>query len=199
MQVNFNPSVAFHAQQDVNNKVNNTQQNLPNTTEPQKDTAFNRTKNGVKNVWDFGINTTQFVKGLVNGVVAAAVTTATVLGIDWTVSSGSKVLKDEMSALTMIKKPFVVAGKFISKSAAKFSSLFDEGAKPLKMIAKGIIKLPKKIITSIKSLENVSKFGKIAAPVLGGLAFVGAMIKARLNANQKTADVDHKLRTGHRV
>jgi len=45
----------------------------------------------------------------------------------------------------------------------------------------------------------LGKVGKFLAPLAGLAVLVGFIIKARLTANLKTANVDHALNTGHRA
>lgn len=49
-----------------------------------------------------------------------------------------------------------------------------------------------------KPTSALSKVGKIYAPIVAGVIFVGSLISARLKANQRTSNVDHQLKTGHR-
>jgi len=44
----------------------------------------------------------------------------------------------------------------------------------------------------------LSKVGKVWAPVTAAALFLSNMIMARLDANKRTANVDHQLYTGHR-
>ncbi len=47
-------------------------------------------------------------------------------------------------------------------------------------------------------LMNMSKSGKIIAGVGSAIVLAYHLIKGKLEANHKTADIDHRLKTGHR-
>jgi hypothetical protein len=47
-------------------------------------------------------------------------------------------------------------------------------------------------------LQNISRSGKIIAGVGSALVLGYHVVKGKLDANQKTAVIDHKLKTGHR-
>lgn len=47
-------------------------------------------------------------------------------------------------------------------------------------------------------LKNISKSGKIMAGIGAGTVLAYQVLKGKLNANQKTANIDHKMKTGHR-
>lgn len=47
--------------------------------------------------------------------------------------------------------------------------------------------------------KALSKVGKIYAPIMAGTFFVTNLILAKLEANKRTANVDHQLYTNHRA
>lgn len=48
-----------------------------------------------------------------------------------------------------------------------------------------------------KNVAKVSTLGKAAAVIAGGTVLIYKMVKAKLNANERTANVDHRWRTKH--
>lgn len=50
-----------------------------------------------------------------------------------------------------------------------------------------------------ESTKAMGVVGKVVAPGVGALILGGYMVSARLNANKRTANVDHQLYTGHRA
>lgn len=48
-------------------------------------------------------------------------------------------------------------------------------------------------------INNISKTGKVVAGVGSGLVLAYHLIKGKLDANQNTAVIDHKLKVGHRT
>lgn len=52
--------------------------------------------------------------------------------------------------------------------------------------------------TLIHPLKNIGKSGKILAGVASGVVLAYQLIAGKLEANQKTAVIDHKLKVGHR-
>lgn len=52
--------------------------------------------------------------------------------------------------------------------------------------------------TLIHPLKNIGKSGKILAGVAAGAVLAYQLIAGKLEANQKTAVIDHKLKVGHR-
>lgn len=51
---------------------------------------------------------------------------------------------------------------------------------------------------AFKPSNSLGKVGKILAPITSLVVLVGFMINAKLNANKRTANVDHAIYTGHR-
>lgn len=76
---------------------------------------------------------------------------------------------------------------------------FLTGSYLFKTLPNGFKKEGPKLLEVIKHpLKNTSKTGKAVAGVAGGLVFIGNLISGILASNQKTAVIDHKLKTGHR-
>lgn len=50
-----------------------------------------------------------------------------------------------------------------------------------------------------KPTKTMGKVGKIVAPLVSAAVFAGYVVAARLNANKRTANVDHQLYTNHRT
>lgn len=76
---------------------------------------------------------------------------------------------------------------------------FLTGSYLFKTLPKGFSKEGPKLWEVIKHpLKNTSKSGKVVAGIAGGLVFIGNLISGILSSNQKTAVIDHKLKTGHR-
>lgn len=48
-------------------------------------------------------------------------------------------------------------------------------------------------------INNISKSGKVIAGVGSGLVLAYHLVKGKLDANQNTAVIDHKLKVGHRT
>ena len=47
-------------------------------------------------------------------------------------------------------------------------------------------------------IKNIAKSGKVMAGIAGTSVFTYQIIAGKLRANQRTADIDHQLKTGHR-
>ncbi len=47
-------------------------------------------------------------------------------------------------------------------------------------------------------IKNIAKSGKVMAGIAGTATLTYHIIAGRLNSNQRTADIDHQLKTGHR-
>lgn len=47
-------------------------------------------------------------------------------------------------------------------------------------------------------INNIAKSGKVMAGIAGSATFAYHIVKGRLQANQRTADIDHQLKIGHR-
>lgn len=60
---------------------------------------------------------------------------------------------------------------------------------------KGVWKAAKALINA----EGVGRLGKVIVAVVAIGTFALAMIRAKLNINQRTADIDHRWNTGHRA
>lgn len=52
--------------------------------------------------------------------------------------------------------------------------------------------------TLLHPLKNIGKSGKIIAGVASGAVLAYQLVAGKLDANQKTAVIDHKLKVGHR-
>lgn len=68
-----------------------------------------------------------------------------------------------------------------------------------------VINTPKSLRSGLKlsqiishPIKNAGTAGKIIAGVSGAIVFVSNLVKGKLEANQNTADIDHKLKIGHR-
>lgn len=138
-------------------------------------------------------NLSETSKGLVNGTVVGGLVGSAVLGLDWFITGTKSVTKGEKSVSGMVLQPFKALGNMIAK------------------IAKGILKLPNKtfkdlllspfklVANTTKKLvhtKNVSMPGKIISVTAAVMTLVGFLVNARLQANGRVADINHKLYGG---
>ena len=134
-----------------------------------------------------------------------------------TTASTSMTPEDETKSIKTVEKPESTAKGILATLAYAWINLV-EGTKGIvkgllagfltgtavagiDMIHSGWKKHKNKKITLSEMFNRkkaMSKTGKILAPVAAGIVFAGNLVVARLNANKRTANVDHMLYEGHR-
>ena len=78
-------------------------------------------------------------------------------------------------------------------------AVFMSGSWVFKSLPKAFTKEGPKLWDTIRHpIQHIGKTGKIIAGVAAGSVLVFNLIKGKLDANQNTAVIDHKLKTGHR-
>ena len=106
----------------------------------------------------------------------------------------SKIAKFFTTLSEMTKAIFKAVGYGALTVAASLTSFWAFGAVP-RGLKKG-----NSIIEAFKHpIKNISKKGKIITGILGLGVVSYHLIKGKLSANQRTANVDHQLKTGHRT
>lgn len=76
---------------------------------------------------------------------------------------------------------------------------FMSGAWLFKSLPKAFTKEGPKLWNTIRHpIQHISKPAKFLAGTASGVVFAYNVIKGKLDANQNTAVIDHKLKTGHR-
>lgn len=98
------------------------------------------------------------------------------------------------SANKMIKA--TVKGLFYGAATA---AAFLGGSWLFKTLPKAFAKEGPKFKEIIRHpIKNIAKSGKVMAGIAGTGTFAYHIIKGKLQTNQRTADIDHQLKTGHR-
>jgi hypothetical protein len=140
------------------------------------------------------IKVEEYTSGIVNGTGKGLAAGSVVMALGWAAQKLQKnpITKDHSWVGTPIKTVFNAAKSILGKIVRL----------PNKTIAQ-VIKYPvytgpKEIFNYVKT-ANIGKAAKVVAPLIG-LAVLGlSLIKAKLKINQRTADTDHSLYTGHRT
>lgn len=102
-------------------------------------------------------------------------------------------------------KFFSVTNKMVAASVkglfygAATGATFLAGSWLFKSLPKAFTKEGPKLWQTIRHpLAHISKKGKVIAGLAGTAVFAYNVIKGKFDANQNTAVIDHKLKTGHR-
>ncbi|MDD3150028.1 MAG: hypothetical protein PHV68_04265 [Candidatus Gastranaerophilales bacterium] len=168
---------------------------LPKTpidSEKKSQGALQSVKNFISSIKKAFINISEYSSGAANSIVNGFVAAGTTLGVAWLVNT-AKQEKGTTQIFKGIGNGIVNSVKGAGKAVASIVT-----NSPLKTL-KNIAYAPFKAISAVKNIKSVGKIGKTVA-VLTGLAAAGAtLFRANLNVSEKTAQVDHRYNTGHRV
>lgn len=125
-----------------------------------------------------------------------------------TISKGEKELPKEntpRNSAAKIWKFFAVANQMANSSlkgifyGALTGVTFLTGSWLFKSLPNAFSKEGATIWQTIRHpLKNIGKPGKVIAASASGLVLAYHLVKGKLEANQKTAVIDHKLKVGHR-
>lgn len=160
-----------------------------------KDSILKRTKNGFRQTLAAYVNTSEILKGTLVGAGLGIISGAGIMAIDWLVTGTSRVAKGKTQLKEMLAQPFNLVGR---SAKGLFSKIVNLPSKTFKEAGMYILKTPIRVFKNVAEAKNISKVGKIAGPLVGLGVMAACLTSARLHANQKTADLDHQFRTGHR-
>ncbi len=112
--------------------------------------------------------------------------------------------KSFKEGIASVWKFFATANKMVQASikglvyGAITGAAFLGGSWLFKTLPKAFTKEGPKFSQIIRHpLNNIAKSGKVMAGIAGGAVFAYQIVAGKLAANQKTAVIDHKLKTGH--
>lgn len=178
MTISFNPQVSFNSKAKQEPKTVTAftpdgQKMILSLEETPKKRGI---KGAASKVANFFVNLSEGAKGLFRGVFYGALGGTAIAAVDW-------VTKGAPRAFAKIAPVIEDGAETATKEAIK-------AAKSLR--AKNI----KEFFT--KPAKYVSKGGKVVAALGAAVLLTAELVRARLHANKKTANVDHQLRVDHR-
>ena len=151
----------------------------------KKEPVLKRAKKGFINTLKGFNSTTSMVGGAAKGVTFGALTTAGVGIIAKNIKESNSNIWGSLKGIA--KDTFKCAKKLVCALPAVVTKAPIENAKSL-------VKLPGKFFNEYMKNNKALAVGALAA---GGLVLALNLISAKINANRKNADVDHKFNSGH--
>ena len=142
----------------------------------------------------FKARTSAYVSGIFNGVVAGLGVGGSVMAIDWAMNGIARISRKEATSSMYIKEPAVLVTGAFKKV---FKGVYALPDKTIRQITKDFIHSPVTLYNYVKNAPNVTKIGKVAAPLAGGAVLVYHLGKSILRANGRVANIEHAFSSGH--
>lgn len=145
---------------------------------------------GVASVNKFGIQVEEYTKGTAKGGIYGAAATTATAGFAWALTNIMEGNTKEVFT-GIFTKPF---------------GLIKDGVKNITALSKdSVLKATGKVLAwpyffgkKILKSESIPKPAKYISLAAGFGALCATLVKARVNVNRRTADVDHRFKVGHR-
>ncbi len=142
----------------------------------------------------FKARSSAYAAGLFNGVVAGLGVGGSIMALDWAMNGIARISRKEATSSMYIKEP---AGLVTGAFKKVFKGIYALPDKTVRQIAKDFVHSPVSLYEYVKNAPNVSKIGKTAAPLAGGVALAYCLARAVLRANSRVANIEHAFSSGH--